>query len=63
MKLDISDFDLLYWIDVKNNSEKKKKSHTLTYKSSFKKCRNLKFLDKDNKLIFGYSHMWWWRSF
>lgn len=35
----------------------KKKFHTITCKSSFKKCRSLKFLDKDNKFIFGYSHM------
>jgi hypothetical protein len=38
-------------------SKRKKKSQNITFKCSFKQCRSLKFLNKDNKLILLFSYV------
>ena len=37
--------------------KKKKQSHTIIHKRSFKKCRSLKFMDKDNKFEFLFTYV------
>ena len=38
-------------------SKRKKNSQNITFKCSFKQCRSLKFLNKDNKLILFFSYV------
>ena len=45
------------YLKIDNFQWKEKNSQNITFKCSFKQCRSLKFLNKDNKLILLFSYV------